>query len=209
VTPTGAAILTTIASFEQRPPMRLQSVGYGSGRSDFAFPNVMRVLIGEAEPDARARGPADPDEVVSIETNIDDMNPQVYEYVMERLFATGALDAWTHAVQMKKGRLGTQVCVLVPPERADAVVAVLLAETTTLGVRRWTVQRDVLRREEHTIQTRFGPVRIKVVVSPSGTRARPEYEDCRAIAQRDGLSLNEVMRRLETEAAEWVAARKP
>jgi uncharacterized protein (DUF111 family) len=135
------------------------------------------------------------------------MNPQVYEHVTERVFAAGALDVWTLAVQMKKGRPGTQVCVLAPPERADAIADLLLAETTTIGVRRWVAHRDVLAREEHTIETAFGPIRVKVVKSPAGERARPEYDDCRAIARRDGLALNDVMRLLETEAAAWLAGR--
>jgi len=206
VTPTGAAILTTIASFERRPPMTVQRVGYGSGRSDFPFPNVLRVLIGETAGE-RALDTNPAGDIVALETNIDDMNPQIFEHVMERLFAAGALDAWTQPVQMKKGRPGTMLTVLAPHERADAVASTLLAETTTIGVRRWTVRRDVLPREEHTIATAFGPVRVKVVASPSGPRVRAEYEDCRAIARRDGLTLGEVMRQIETEAAAWLSER--
>jgi hypothetical protein len=206
VTPTGAAILTTIASFGERPPMTVDRIGYGSGRSDFPFPNVLRVLIGETATIGASAEPGT-DDVVALETDIDDMNPQIYDYVMERLFAAGALDAWTHPVQMKKGRPGTQVCALAPPARADAVSAVLLAETTTIGVRRWTVRRDVLARETHTIDTAFGPVRIKVVIAPSGDRARPEFDDCLAIARRDGLTLGEVMRRVEIDAQTWIAGR--
>lgn len=206
VTPTGAAILTTIASFEARPKMVVNFVGYGSGRSEFPFPNVLRVLIGQTvEEGAVVNG--DADTVTVLEANIDDMNPQIYEHALERLFAAGALDAWTHPVQMKKGRPGTQVCALAAPERADAIAAVLLAETTTIGVRRWTAHRDVLAREIHTIQTVFGPVRIKVVAAPSGARARPEFEDCRAIATRDELPLGEVMRVVEADAVAWLAGR--
>jgi pyridinium-3,5-bisthiocarboxylic acid mononucleotide nickel chelatase len=206
VTPTGAAILTTVASFEARPPMKVDCIGYGSGRSDFPFPNVLRVLVGEATA-SESNEDGEPGDVTVLETNIDDMNPQVYDHVMERVFAAGALDAWTHPVQMKKGRPGTQFCALAPPERANAVADALLAETTTIGVRRWTATRDVLPREERTIETEFGPVRIKIVRAPSGPRVRPEYEDCRAIARRDGLTLNEVMRRVEAGANEWLAGR--
>jgi len=206
VTPTGAAILTTIASFEPRPPMKIERVGYGSGRSDFPFPNVLRVLIGDAE-ELRAVDRSGPEDVVALETNIDDMNPQMYEHAMERLFAAGALDAWTHPVQMKKGRPATQLCVLAAQDRVDAVAAVLLAETTTIGVRRWIVRRDVLPREEHVVDTEFGPVRVKVVRSPAGVRARAEYEDCRSIARRDGLTLQEVMRRVDGAVDVWLARR--
>jgi pyridinium-3,5-bisthiocarboxylic acid mononucleotide nickel chelatase len=208
VTPTGAAILTTVASFAQRPPMTVDRVGYGAGRSDFPFPNVLRILIGETTAPRSSEETVTGD-VVSLETNIDDMNPQVYEHVSERLFEVGALDVWTQAIQMKKGRPGTLLCALAPPERADAVCAVILAETTTIGVRRWVVHRDVLARESLTIDTQFGPVRVKVATSPSGVRVSPEYEDCRAIARRDGCTLNEVMRRVESEAGTWLANRRP
>jgi len=210
VTPTGAAILTTIASFEPRPPMTVRSIGYGSGRSDFPFPNVLRVTIGDTIPAAGSNGESrneDDGAVEVLETNIDDMNPQLYEHVCERLVAAGALDTWTHPIQMKKGRPGTQLCALAPRERADAVAAAMLAETTTIGVRRWTVARDVLPREEHTIDTEFGAVRIKVVRAPSGVRARAEYDDCRSIARRDGLTLGEVMRRVDASIDEWLKSR--
>ena len=208
VTPTGAAILTTIATFERRPPMTIRSIGYGSGRSDFPFPNVLRVLIGDTIETMSSDGESSDERdgaVEMLETNIDDMNPQLYEYVAERLVAAGALDTWTHPVQMKKGRPGTQLCALAPRERAEAVATAMLAETTTIGVRRWTVARDVLAREERTIDTEFGPVRIKVVRAPSGIRARAEYDDCRAIARRDGLTLAEVLRRVEAGVDAWLA----
>ena len=211
VTPTGAAILTTIASFDPRPPMTVGSIGYGSGRSDFPFPNVLRVLIGDTigapGTNGEASGERHDGTVEMIETNIDDMNPQLYEHVAERLIAAGALDTWTHPVQMKKGRPGTQLCALAPRERADAVATAMLAETTTIGVRRYTVTRDVLAREDHTIETEFGAVRIKVVRAPSGIRARAEYEDCRAIARRDGLTLAEVLRRVDVSIDAWLASR--
>lgn len=206
VTPTGAAILTTVATFDQRPPMTIERIGYGSGRSDFPFANVLRVAIGETLAAERARGD-DGGDVIAIETDIDDMNPQLYEHVLGRLVDAGALDVWTHPVQMKKGRPGTQICALAAPERADAVCAVLLAETTTIGVRRWPVRRDVLPREMHTIDTEFGPMRVKLVRSPAGDRARPEFEDCAAAARRDGVTLAEVVRRVEHEVAAWLAAR--
>jgi hypothetical protein len=207
VTPTGAAILTTIASFGPRPPMTVGRIGYGSGRSDFPFPNVLRVLIGETA-EGEASGDAIAGDLIALETDIDDMDPQIYEHVLERMFAAGAVDAWTHPVQMKKGRPGTQVCALVTPERADAVSTTLLTETTTIGVRRWTVRRDVLPRESHTIDTPFGPVRIKLVTAPSGRRAKPEYDDCLAIARRDGIALGEVMRRVASDADAWLARRE-
>ncbi|HYK53361.1 MAG TPA: nickel pincer cofactor biosynthesis protein LarC [Candidatus Eremiobacteraceae bacterium] len=208
VTPTGAAILSTIASFEQRPPMIIDSIGYGAGRSEFPFPNALRVLVGET---VESRGSLDSTpssgDVTVLETNIDDMSPQLYEHAIDRIFAAGALDAWTHPVQMKKGRPGTQLCVIAPPERADAVASAMLAETTTIGVRRWNVVRDTLAREEHVVQTGFGPVHVKLVRAPSGPRARPEFDDCLAIAQRNGTTLAEIMRRVEADVDEWLASK--
>jgi uncharacterized protein (TIGR00299 family) protein len=211
VTPTGAAILTTVAQFAPRPPMTVRGIGYGSGRSDFPFANVLRVVIGDMLGDvpmdavpSSANGAGD---IEQLETNIDDMNPQLYEHVFERLFAAGAVDAWTIPAQMKKGRPGTMLSVLAPIDRADAVAAVLLAETTTIGVRRWTVHRDVGIRTIETIDTAMGSFRIKITQTPAGPRARPEYEDVRAIARRDGAALIDVMRRAEHLADEWLGAR--
>ncbi|HXM19303.1 MAG TPA: nickel pincer cofactor biosynthesis protein LarC [Candidatus Tumulicola sp.] len=206
VTPTGAAILTSVADFSLRPPMTIERIGYGSGRSEFPFPNVLRVLIGpqSAEP---ARDASGPNGVVQMETNIDDMNPQLYEHVMERLFAAGALDVWTQSVQMKKGRPGVVLSTLSESERADAVAAVLLAETTTLGVRRWPAQRVTLPRQTHPVETSLGSVHVKVVESPSGVRARAEYEDCKAISQRTGRPLAEVMRQVDAEVSVWLKTR--
>jgi pyridinium-3,5-bisthiocarboxylic acid mononucleotide nickel chelatase len=199
VTPTGAAVLSTLASFEPRPPMTVDSIGYGAGRSEFPFPNVLRVIIGET-PKGSA-GSQDGD-VVQIETNIDDMNPQLFEHVVERVFAAGALDVWTQTVGMKKGRPGIVVCALAPPERESAVAATLLAETTSIGVRSWTVRREILPRRSETVATSLGAVRVKVVQAPNGVRVRPEFEDCREIAQREGLALTTVMERIECEIAE-------
>ena len=200
VTPTGAAILTTIASFETRPAMTIAGIGYGAGSSDFPFPNVLRVLIGDSV--RREGGAQHPDDVVQLETNIDDMNPQLYEHVIERLFASGALDVWTQAVTMKKGRPGVVLCALSAPERSEVIAEVMLAETTSIGIRSWNARRTTLPRRIATLTTAFGPVRVKIVEGPAGKRARPEYEDVRGIAQREGKPLGEVMERVEREVAE-------
>jgi pyridinium-3,5-bisthiocarboxylic acid mononucleotide nickel chelatase len=203
VTPTGAAILTTMASFGARPPLTIDRIGYGAGRSDFPFPNVLRVCIGEpwsvetAEPESQAC------DVVQIETNIDDMNPQLYEHAIESAFAAGALDVWMTNAQMKKSRPGTLLAALAAPERADAVAAVLLAQTTTLGVRRWQVQRTTLQRKNESVTTSLGAVRVKVARGPAGSRARAEYDDCLAIAQRTGMPLADVMRVVDVEIERW------
>jgi uncharacterized protein (TIGR00299 family) protein len=209
VTPTGAAILTGIASFAPRPPMTIERIGYGAGRSDFPFANVLRVSIGDpALESAGLQEPTQAPDVIQLETNIDDMSPQLYEHVMERLFAAGAIDVWTQAVQMKKGRPGTVLAALAPPERSEAVAAALLAETTTIGVRRWSAQRVTLPRTVESVTTSLGQVRVKVIDAPSSTRARAEYDDCKAIAQRTGMPLTDVMRTVEVEVAEWLKARR-
>jgi pyridinium-3,5-bisthiocarboxylic acid mononucleotide nickel chelatase len=211
VTPTGAAILTGIASFAPRPPMTIDRIGYGAGRSDFPFANVLRVCIGEPARESAGLQRSSPGgfapEVVQLETNIDDMSPQLYEHVMERLFAAGAIDVWTQAVQMKKGRPGTVLAALAPPERSEAVATALLAETTTIGVRSWSARRVTLPRTVESVSTSLGPVRVKVIQAPSGTRARAEYDDCKAIAQRTGMPLADVMRTVDAEVAAWLAAR--
>jgi len=206
VTPTGAAILTSIAKFSQRPAMTIDRIGYGAGRSDFPFPNVLRVCIGEASPASAASAAADGNatDVVQIETNIDDMNPQLYEHAIERAFAAGALDVWTMGAQMKKSRPGTLLAALAPPERADEVADALLAETTTLGVRRWPVRRTALPREDKSVTTSLGAVRVKIARGPAGTRARPEYDDCLAIARRTGMALTDVMRVVEADVEQWL-----
>lgn len=199
VTPTGAAILTSIASFETRPAMTIGGIGYGAGSSDFPFPNVLRVLVGDSL--QREQGAQHPDDIVQLETNIDDMNPQLYEHVIERLFASGALDVWTQAVTMKKGRPGIVLCALSAQERAQAVAEIMLAETTSIGVRSWNARRVILPRLVKTVVTAFGPVRVKIVEGPTGKRARPEYEDVRGIAQREGKPLAQVMERVERDVA--------
>lgn len=207
VTPTGGAILTSVARFTLRPPMTIDRIGYGAGRSEFPFANVLRVCIGEPARLEGAQAPHAPGGVVQFETNIDDMNPQLYEHVMERLFAAGALDVWTQSAQMKKGRPGVVLGALAPPERSDAVAAALLSETTTIGVRRWPAERVTLPRVTESVTTSLGPVRVKIVSAPSGARARAEYDDCRAIAQRSGIALPEVMRTIDAELTEWLSQR--
>lgn len=210
VTPTGAAILTTIGSFEPRPPMRISSIGYGSGRSDFAFPNVLRVAIGETggQADTGESASLTAGDVVQLEANIDDMNPQLYAFVTERLFAAGALDVWSYPVNMKKGRVGMLLATLSRPERADAIAAIVLAETTTLGVRRASLRRDVVARSSETVETGLGVVQVKLVATPAGLRARPEYDDCVRIATQKQMPLLDVMRAVEHDVAEWLRRRE-
>ncbi len=188
VTPTGAAIITTLASaWGAAPPFRLERVGYGAGRRQLEeIPNVLRVRIGHTAEAFRQ------ERAVLVEANIDDMNPEVYGYLSERLLEQGVRDVFLTPVQMKKGRPGTLLSVLAGEEQAEAVMGLLLAETTTLGVRFHTVERRVLERSSVSVETVFGSVRVKVGHLGAKRRHAPEYEDCARLARQHQVPLLEV-----------------
>ncbi|MDP9236653.1 MAG: nickel pincer cofactor biosynthesis protein LarC [Chloroflexota bacterium] len=194
VTPTGAAIVTALASFE-RPPMHVEAVGYGAGgRDPEGWPNVLRIWAGKAIEPAR---PA----MLLVETNIDDMNPEIFGYVQERLFAAGAADVWFQSIQMKKNRPAVMLSVLCSADREDAIASVLLRETSTLGVRVSTVSRHEAQRESFEFESSLGPAAVKVKRLPAEPpRVSPEYEACRRIAETRGMPLAEVYRIIEQEA---------
>ena len=194
VTPTAAAILTTVTTFRQ-PAMALKSVGYGLGtRDDPRLPNVLRLWLGEEQATVGMT------EVQVLETNIDDMNPELYGYVAERLFAEGALDVWYNSIQMKKNRPGTQLNVLAYPEAAPRLVALILQETSTLGVRTHILRRWEAEREVIEFESSLGPASVKIKRWEGRiANVAPEYEACRALAQRHNLPLGEVYRRVEAE----------
>jgi uncharacterized protein (TIGR00299 family) protein len=194
VTPTGAAIVTALATFE-RPAMTMSGVAHGAGGRDPAgWPNVLRLWLGDAIEPAR---PA----MLQIETNIDDMNPEIYGYVQERLFAAGAADVWYQAIQMKKNRPGVLLSVLCSAEREHEITALLLRETSTLGVRVRPVSRHEAQRETLEFESTLGPAAVKVKRLPGEhPRVAPEYEACRRIAEQRGLPLAEVYRIIEREA---------
>jgi pyridinium-3,5-bisthiocarboxylic acid mononucleotide nickel chelatase len=192
VTPTGAALLTSIARrFGVFPPMTLRRIGYGAGRRDMPFPNVIRLWLGETPSPATAAYTWE--QLVLIETNIDDMNPQIYGYTLERLLSAGALDVTLTPLQMKKNRPGTLLSVLARPEHSEPLTQILFEETTSLGVRRQTVERVSVGRTLETVETPYGPVRVKVARWPGGSRCMPEYEDCRLAAQTHHVPLALVM----------------
>ena len=206
VTPTGAAIVATLATrFEEFPPMKIEKIGYGAGTRDFpGQPNVLRIVVGEKLRTKLADKDVPPtqahytelgeDTISVLEANLDDLSPQVFGYVMEKLFESGALDVFGTPVQMKKNRPGTLLTVLAKPADADNLTKIIFAETTTLGVRRREERRQVLAREWQTVRTRFGEIRIKVA-SMNGTISSyaPEYEDCRRIAADQRVPLKQVM----------------
>jgi hypothetical protein len=189
-TPTGAAILATLAShFGVLPPVRVTSQGFGAGDKDFTSQaNVLRVLIGERIDASESTT------VVIIEANIDDCTPQVLGYTMERLFSAGALDVSLVPVYMKKNRPGTLIRIVAAPEMTERFVEILFAETSTLGLRIHQSERRVLARNSTEVMTSFGPVRVKH--SPNGNFT-PEYEDCRSLAAEKGVPLRSVFAEAE------------
>ncbi|MCC6446745.1 MAG: nickel pincer cofactor biosynthesis protein LarC [Armatimonadetes bacterium] len=190
VTPTGAAIVSALGkSFGKMPEMRVSSVGYGAGKKEFTFPNLLRVYIGDAEDKPRAHP------ITCLETNIDDMNPQFYDYLMERLFEKGALDVFMTPVQMKKNRPAAMLTVLSPPEREADLLPILFSETTTLGIRVSRVERYCLDREWKDVSTPYGPVRVKIAsLDGIPQTVEPEYEDCKRLASEKQVPLKEVYR---------------
>jgi len=205
VTPTGAAVIKTLAtSFGNAPPMRVERVGYGAGSKDLGVPNLLRVITGES-----LGFPQEAEELAYvISTNIDDMNPEFYDYVMERLFGAGAQDVWLTPIQMKKTRPGTVVNVLCAPRDAGDIKRVLLEETSTFGLRTSSVMKKAIEREFITVETQWGPVRVKVgIESNHVTSVSPEFSDCAKIAGEHGIPIKEVFRRAQSLAQDIVDAR--
>ncbi len=192
VTPTGAAILKTLAAgFGPMPAMTVRASGYGAGKKQFGNrPNLLRVILGDTVEDVFSAAP----EVTVLETNLDDFSPQFYEPLSERLFAAGALDVYLAPIQMKKGRPATLVTVLAPPEKAEALADIIFTETTTLGIRFNTMRRLCMEREWRAVETPYGSIRIKIGRWKGEEKtAAPEYEDVRAAAERAGAPLKLVL----------------
>jgi uncharacterized protein (TIGR00299 family) protein len=189
VTPTGAALASALAAeFGSLPEMTVEAVGYGAGTKDFPFPNLLRVVIGESR-----EQPREATRVTLIEANIDDQSPQLYESVTAALFEAGALDVWLTPILMKKGRPAQTLSVLCEPEARERLSAVVFAETTTLGVRYSDWDRACLEREWISVDTEWGPVRVKVGRQGGELRtAAPEYEDCRTRAAEASVPVKQV-----------------
>jgi pyridinium-3,5-bisthiocarboxylic acid mononucleotide nickel chelatase len=193
VTPTGAAIVATLCeSFGPQPPMTVGAIGYGAGTADLeGQPNVLRIMVGES---AEKTVAGFDEEISVIEANLDDMNPQIYGYFLEKALAAGALDVYTTPVQMKKNRPGTLLTVLCKPGDASALMSLIFAETTTFGARTYRAQRRVLPREWVKVATEFGDVRVKVSrVNGSVLHVAPEFEDCRRVAEEKNVPLQRVI----------------
>ncbi len=190
VTPTGAAIVKVcVDEFGTRPRMRVERVGYGAGTRELEVPNLLRVFLGElSEKRALER-----EQAVMILTNIDDMNPEFYDYVMEMLFAAGASDVWLTPIQMKKTRLAVSLSVLAPPELLERLKEIIYRETNTLGLRILEVEKESVERESIAVDTAWGKVRVKLGRWAGETvNLAPEYEDCRKVARSAGVPLKEV-----------------
>jgi len=201
VTPTGAAIVAVLAKrFTPFPKMKIEKAGYGAGSRDFpGHANVVRITVGEIAADissdrnVRATRPEE-DTVCLLEANLDDLSPQVFGYVMERLLEAGALDVFATPIQMKKNRPGSLLTVLAQPQDAEKLTNIIFAETTTLGIRRREEKRQVLARRWEAVQTQWGTVRMKIA-NMNGTVSNyaPEFEDCRRIASEHRVPLKQVM----------------
>jgi hypothetical protein len=186
VTPTGAAIVRTLAKgFGAQPSMTIEKIGYGAGQKNFPNrPNLFRLVIGtDAVPWSQ-------EEMLVIETNIDDMNPELYDYVFDRLLAAGARDVFLSPIQMKKNRPGILLRVIAEPKDRDALARSILSETSTIGVRYYPVSRIILKRKSEKLKTPYGTIRVKVVEEPNGTqRVAPEYDDLKRLAAAKNIPL--------------------
>ncbi len=200
-TPTGAAIVSTLAGgFGPMPCMDVLNIGIGAGNKDLKDkPNVLRLFIGQ-DPSCGA-GQGTEDKVIVIDTNIDDMNPQVYEYVIEKLFKAGALDVFLTQVIMKKGRPGIKLTALCIDDKKEELMKIILRETTSIGLRFYEAQRKTLHREIKSVDSKFGKINIKI--SRFGNhilKAVPEYRDCRKIAKKFNIPLLEVMKSIKVKS---------
>ncbi len=199
VTPTGAAIATTLATnFVHPPTMSMEKVGLGAGSLNLPIPNILRMWLGETT-DVTPTSTATLETVAVLETQIDDFSPQGIGYVFDALLAAGALDVFTQSIGMKKSRPGILLTVICHPEKLEECETILFRETTTLGVRRFTQQRAILQREIQQVETEYGLVRVKIAWKGEGkekviTNVQPEYEDCAELARKNNISWREMQR---------------
>ncbi|MDD5454151.1 MAG: nickel pincer cofactor biosynthesis protein LarC [Candidatus Ratteibacteria bacterium] len=199
VTPTGAVLITSLAeSFGDMPKMKVEKIGHGAGHKDLPIPNLLRVMVGEMAQDYEQ------DTVSLIQTNIDDMNPQICGYLMEKLFKQGALDVWFTPIQMKKNRPAICLSVLAEKDDVDNLCDVIFNESTTIGVRISEVGRKKLSRETKTIKTKYGQVDVKIGrVGKVVKNISPSYDDCRKLAQKLNIPLKEILEEARKEARKF------
>lgn len=198
-TPTGAAILKAVVDeFTDKKDFKINKVSYGIGHRDTDIPNVLRVYLGETQEKIKDEFNIDKnnkiyEDAVMIECNIDDMNPELYDYVMERLFNEGAMDVFMTPIIMKKGRPGIKLSVLCDEDIEEKLIEIILKETTTLGIRKYKVEKTMLKREFSLVKTKYGEVRIKSsFFNNKKIKSKAEYDDCKKIAIENNISINEV-----------------
>jgi len=203
LTPTGAAILTTLADdFGPLPPMTVDRIGHGAGTADRSIANMLRVFIGSAAEHGQAFAM---EQTATIETTIDDMNPQIYDHLMERALSLGAMDIFKQPVQMKKNRSGTLVTILCHPEDVNAMAGLLFRETTTIGLRWRLDNRFTLQREFITVDTDYGPIACKTAMSGGAPiNVTPEYDDCKRAALVHDVPLKAVINAVRCQALAMV-----
>jgi len=197
VTPTGAAIITTVAKeFGPLPEFLPEAVGYGAGSYELSYPNYLRLLLGQTEITTSFYT----DQLIQLEANIDDLNPEIYGYLMEKLFTCGAVDVFFTPIQMKKNRPAVQLTALIPPHLLPDIRNLIFTETSTMGLRFRQAQKVMKPRETGQVDTKWGTIRIQYCPNPPGEQLfhyAPEYEDCRKVALASGLPLKEVYRLAE------------
>lgn len=192
-TPTGAAILATNATFfTNSPKMSIEKIGYGFGTATSSKPNALRVFLGEEEVSIHA------EKQCMLETNIDDMNPEILAYCAELLFEKGALDVYRTPIVMKKGRMGTKLSVLYAKSHEAVILETIFKETTSIGVRKYDVEKIMLERKESLVETKYGAVKLKVTKLQDGSsKHKAEFEDCKKLALSHGVTLKSIYEEVE------------
>lgn len=200
-TPTGAAILKTMAtSFGKMPNMQVESIGYGCGSRDLEIPNMLRILVGNSDNLHHAQ--YETDEITQIETNIDDMNPQLFEYLSDELFELGVLDITLTQTIMKKQRPAVIVTILVDNSLKDKVIEKLFSETTTIGLRIQNIKRVKLKRESKKVHTPFGDISVKYsMLNEKTVQIKPEYEDCKKAAKKNNIPIIDIIESAKNQAS--------
>lgn len=201
VTPTGAGIISTLSySFGQIPPITIEKIGYGAGKKEFSIPNMLRAIMGELYEEKQR------ETNTIIDVNIDDMNPQIYGYVIDKLFSAGALDVFFTPIYMKKNRPGIKLTVIAPDYAVNELVDIIFRETTSIGVRMYKVDKVMLPREIVEVDTPWGSARVKVSYINGTRKIMPEYDDCKSIAENTGLPLQDIMREIRELATKKISS---
>lgn len=211
ITPTGAAIIATVCtSYGPLSELSVEKTGYGAGTREYKdFPNSLRLMLGESASETAVRSSGSVADLVMLETNIDDISPQILGYVMERALAIGALDCWFTPIQMKKNRPATMVSILTTAEKKESLIEMLYAETTTLGIRQTSVQRDELERRIIEAETEYGKICVKIAERNGEViNAMPEYDDVADAARKNGIPFRVVFDAAKTAITKERAAAK-